>query len=320
MTALDYRTLGRSALKVTTVGLGCNNFGREGTVTATQAGTDAVLDAAIEAGITLLDTADIYGAEPGLSETLMGVSLRGRRDAVVLATKFGHEAYDTGLLPGVPRGSREYIRASIDGSLSRLQTDYIDLYQQHTPDAHTPIEETLSALAELMTEGKILHYGHSNFSGEQMRAADAAAAALGVDPFISAQNEYNLLARGVEREVLPAVDELGLGFLPFFPLNNGLFTGKFSRTERPADTRIARQRPHILDNAPWDRIEEYERFCAERGVSMLAATFAWFLAKPYLSSVIAGATKPEQVRGNAEASVAWKPSDDDVAEIDRIFA
>lgn len=319
MTALESRTLGTSSLSVTTIGLGCNNFGREGTVTQTQEGTNAVLDTAIDLGVTLLDTADIYGARPFLSETLMGVALRGKREKVVLATKFGHDSFDTGVLPGTPRGSRAYIRASIEGSLSRLQTDYVDLYQLHTPDPHTPIAETIAALDELVTEGKIRFFGHSNFSGEQIREADVAAAELGGGRFISAQNEYNLLSRAVERDVIPAAVELGLGFLPFFPLNNGLFTGKFSRNERPGDTRIMRQRPHVVENAPWDLMEEYERFCADRGVTMLEATFAWLLAQPSLSSVIAGATTGEQLAANAAASVAWKPTADDVTEISRIF-
>ncbi len=320
MTALETRTLGSSPLDVTTIGLGCNNFGREGTVTETQEGTTAVLDAAIELGVTLLDTADIYGARPFQSETLMGVALQGRRERVVLATKFGHEAFDTGLLPGVPRGSREYIRASVEGSLTRLKTDYIDLFQQHSPDVHTPIEETIAALDELVTEGKIRFFGHTQFSAEQIRAADAAATTLGTRRFISSQNEYNLLSRGIEADVLPAVEELGLGFLPFFPLNNGLFTGKFTRNDRPADTRIMRQRPHVVENAPWDLMERYAAFCSERSITMLEATFGWLLAQPALSSVIAGATSPEQLRANAAASVAWKPSTADVTEISDIFA
>jgi len=319
MTQLDTRTLGNSPLVVTTIGLGCNNFGREGTQSQTQEGTTAVLDAAIESGITLLDTADIYGARPYQSETLMGVALRGKRDRVVLATKFGHDSFDTGLLPGVPRGSRQYIRAAIAGSLTRLQTDRVDLYQLHTPDPHTPIEETIAALDELVTEGKIRFFGHTQFTAAQIREADAAAAALGGNRFISSQNEYNLLARGVELDVLPTVEELGLGFLPFFPLNNGLFTGKFTRTERPEDSRIMRQRAHVVENAPWDVMEAYEGFCAERGITMLQATLGWLLSQKSLSSVIAGATTAQQVRANAAASVAWKPTPDDIAEISALF-
>jgi aryl-alcohol dehydrogenase-like predicted oxidoreductase len=315
MTNIEHRDLGNSGLLVSTVGLGCNNFGRIGAATESLEGTVAVLEEALALGVTLLDTADMYGGHGGQSEEFMGIALKGRRDDVVLATKFGHQDFDMGIDASPGKGSRAYIRAAIEGSLRRLQTDRIDLYQMHTPDPTTPIEETIAALDELVEEGLVLHYGHSNFSGEQIAAAHAAGGR-----FISAQNEYSLIARGAEKEVLPAVVEFGLGFLPYFPLANGLFTGKFSRTERPADTRIMRQRPHIVENAPWDAIEAYEAFCAQRGITMLEATFGWLLAQPGLTSVIAGATKPEQLAQNAAASTAWKPSDADVAEISRLFA
>jgi len=315
MAKIEHRMLGNDGPMVSTVGLGCNNFGRAGTLTETQEGTNAVIDAAVELGVTLLDTADMYGGAPGMSETFMGNALKGRRDKVVLATKFGHSGFDMGILPGVAKGSRAYIREAVEGSLTRLQTDHIDLYQLHTPDEVTPIEETIAALDELVAEGKILHYGHSNFSGAQI---DAAAAAGG--RFISAQNEYSLLARGAEKEVLPAVREHGLGFLPFFPLQNGLLTGKFTRTERPADTRIMRQRPYLVEDAPWDVLEAYEAFCAAHGITMLEATFGWMLAQPALTSVIAGTTKPEQLAQNAAAATAWTPNEDEVQEISTIFA
>lgn len=304
---------------VSTVGLGCNNFGREGTFTQTQEGTTAVIDEVLELGVTLLDTADIYGGPDGVSETLMGVALKGRRDRVVLATKFGHDAVDTGLLPGTPKGSREYIRGAIDLSLRRLQTDHVDLYQQHVPDPATPIDETLGALDELVTEGKILHFGCTQFSADQLRPADAASTALGVGRFVSAQSEYSLLHREVEHDVLPTAEELGLGFLPFFPLANGLLTGKFTRTQRPADTRIARQRPQVADDAPWDTIERYAAWCDDNGVTMLQATFAWLLAQPGLTSVIAGATRPEQLAQNA-AAAATALSAVQVQAISDIFA
>ena len=317
MTAIEYRTLGANGPLVSTIGLGCNNFGRPGARTQDQEGTTAVVDEAIERGVTLFDTADMYGRTA--SETFLGVALRGRRDRVVLATKFGHTGYDMGIAPGAPKGSREYIRTAVEGSLTRLQTDHIDLYQQHTPDPATPIAETIGALEELVTEGRIRYYGHSNFSAEQMVEAQDAAARAGATGFVSAQDEYSLIARGAEREILPTAQRLGLGFLPYFPLANGLLTGKFTRTERPADTRIARQRPEVADEAPWDAIEAYARFCAERGRTMLEATFAWLLAQPAVTSVIAGATTPEQVAQNAAASVAWKPSADDLARIGAIF-
>jgi aryl-alcohol dehydrogenase-like predicted oxidoreductase len=319
MTDIEFRRLGTLGPQVSTIGLGCNNFGRQGSLTEGQEGTSAVIDQAIELGVTLLDTADIYGAPAGTSETLMGVALKGRRDRVVLATKFGHNGFETGLLPGVPKGSREYIRAAIDESLRRLQTDHVDLYQQHVPDPSTPIEETLGALDELVTEGKVLFVGCTQFSAEQLRTADAAAAAIGSARFVSAQSEYSLLNRAAEHEVLPAARELGLGFLPFFPLANGLLTGKFTRTERPADTRIMRLRPNVAEDAPWERIERYAAWCVENGATMLEATFGWLLAQPGLTSVIAGVTRPEQLAQNA-AAAAWKPTAGQVAEISEIFA
>ena len=319
MTDLAFRALGRSDLQVSTIGLGCNNFGRTGTATETQEGTSAVLDEALELGVTLLDTADMYGAEPGLSETLMGEALKGRRDRVVLATKFGHSGFDMKIAPGVPKGSAEYIAIAIDDSLRRLQTDHVDLYQLHTPDEQTPIAETIEALDALVATGKIRYYGHSNLDGAQIAEAEDAADRIGGGRFVSAQNEYSLIKRESEVDVLPAVRAAGLGFLPYFPLANGLFSGKFSRTDRPADTRIMRQRPHIVENADWDAIEALEAFAAERGITMLDATFGWLLAEPSLSSVIAGATKPEQLRQNAAASTAWTPTAEERDQISALF-
>lgn len=297
------------------MGLGCNNFGRAGTATETLDGTRAVLDAAIDAGVTFLDTADMYGREFGLSETLMGEALEGRRDQVVLATKFGHADFAPAVTGG-SKGSRAHVRRAVEDSLRRLRTDWIDLYQLHTPDPSTPVDETLDALADLVREGKVRYIGHSNFSG--WRIAEAEHAADGVR-FVSAQNQYSLLARAAEREVLPAAARYGLGFLPFFPLHNGLLTGKFTRDGGPEGSRIMRQRPHLWRDAPWDALERYQAFCDARGVTMLEATFAWFLANPLVASVIAGATSAEQVRANAAAATAWTPSAEDLAEIDGIL-
>jgi aryl-alcohol dehydrogenase-like predicted oxidoreductase len=319
MSEIEYRALGRSGLLVSTIGLGCNNFGRAKTVTESQAGTDAVIHAAIDAGVTFFDTADIYGAERGLSETLMGNSLKGRRGDIVLATKFGMDMAGANGPDWGARGSRRYIRLAVESSLKRLQTDWIDLYQLHRPDGITPIEETLAALDELITEGKVRYIGHSNLSGWQIADAEYQAI-IGEHPkFISAQNEYSLIERDVEAEVLPAVNQYGLGFLPFFPLYNGLFTGKFSRTGGPADSRIMAIRPQVLAKVDWEAMESYEKFCADRGITMLAATFAWLLAQPGLTSVIAGATRPEQIVQNAEAATSWKPSAEEIAEIGAIF-
>ena len=320
MTGLEYRSLGRSGLRVSAVGLGGNNFGRAGTATETQEGTDAVVAAALDAGVTFIDTADVYGREYGLSETLLGAALRGHRDGVVIATKFGHSGIPSPLPAWGAGGSRRYIRLAVEGSLRRLQTDWIDLYQLHTPDPGTPIEETLAALDELVREGKVRYIGHSNLSGWQLAEAELVARELGVTRFISAQNEYSLLARGAEAEVLPAARHFGVGFLPYFPLQNGLLTGKFRRDETPADTRIMRQRRHLVEQAPWDVLDRYRSFAEERGITMLEATFGWLLAQPALASVIAGTTKPEQIRQNAAAGAAWRPSDAEIAEVSEIFA
>ncbi|MFN3950007.1 aldo/keto reductase [Microbacterium sp.] len=313
---LPLRPVGRSGLRVSAVGLGCNNFGRAGTTTETPEGTREVLDAAIDAGVTFLDTADIYGRRFGLSETLMGEALEGRRDRVVLATKFGHADFAPSV-PGGAKGSRAHVRRAVEDSLRRLRTDWIDLYQLHTPDPSTPIDETLDALADLVREGKVRYVGHSNFSGWQIAEAEAAASGV---RFVSAQNQYSLLARAAEREVLPAARHFGLGFFPFFPLHNGLLTGKFTRDGGPEDSRIMRQRPHLWREAPWDALERYQGFCDERGITMLEATFGWFLANPVVSSVIAGATSAEQVRTNAAAATAWSPSAADLRELDGILA
>ncbi len=309
------RPVGRSGLRVSAVGLGCNNFGRTGTATEGADGTREVLHAAIDAGVTFLDTADVYGAEFGLSESLMGEVLQGRRDEVVLATKFGHAALAPAVAGGA-KASRAHVRRAVEGSLRRLRTDWIDLYQLHTPDPSTPIDETLDVLGDLVREGKVRYIGHSNFSGWQIAEAEAAASGV---RFISAQNQYSLLARAAEREVLPAAEHFGLGFLPFFPLHNGLLTGKFTRDGGPAGSRIMRQRPHLWSDAPWDALERYEDFCDARGITMLEATFGWFLADSRVSSVIAGATSAEQVRANAAAADAWTPTPEDLAEIDGIL-
>jgi len=319
MTTMTYRPLGRSGLRVSAVGLGCNNFGRPGSATETQEGTNRVLHAAIDHGITLLDGADIYGYEYGRSERMMGEALKGRRNDVVLATKFGHADYPSPIPHWDAKGARRYIRLAVEGSLRRLQTDTIDLYQLHTPDPLTPLEETLAALHELIEAGKVRYIGHSNFAGWQLAQADLLAELHGHPRFISAQNEYSLLRRGADRELLPAAEALGVGVLPYYPLYNGLFTGKFSRQGGPEDTRIMRQRPHLVQNAPWDRLEAFAAFCAERGIGMLEATVGWLLSRPALASVIAGATTEEQVAQNAAAARAWTPTPDDLAAIDLIF-
>ncbi len=305
---------------VSVIGLGCNNFSRPGRATETLAGTKAVLDAAIDAGITLLDTAEMYGNPPTGSESLMGQALAGRRDRVFLATKFGHEA---AVIPGAekwgPLGGATYVKRACDASLQRLQTDWIDLYQQHTPDPAVPIEETLGALTELVTAGKVRFIGHSNFTAEQAANADAAAREHGLARFVSAQNEFSLLRREAEAELLPELERLGVGFLPFFPLFSGLLTGKFSRAARPGGTRLTDERPQLLDAADWDQLAAYQRVCDEIGAPMSQVSIAWLLTRPGLSSVIAGATRPEQIADNAAAG-RLELTGETIAAIDALFA
>ncbi|MFJ6002408.1 aldo/keto reductase [Arthrobacter sp. NPDC092385] len=315
---MTYRRLGSSGLSVSTVGLGCNNLGRAGTTSESQEGTDAVVHAALDAGITLFDVADMYGKAPGVSEVQLGAALGSRRDDVVLATKFG---LDMGGVNGPDwnaRGSRRYIIRAVEASLRRLGTDWIDLYQYHAPDALTPIEETLAALDDLVTSGKVRYLGHSNFAGWQIAEAEFTARSGGYTPFISAQNPYNLLDRRLEREVVPAVEAYGLGVLPYFPLANGLLTGKYRRNEVPAGSRLTHSRQNVLESADWDQLEAFSAFASERGVSEVQVAFSWLAAQPSVRSVIAGATTPEQVRQNA-AAADWTPSGEDLAELDRIF-
>ncbi|SFC70693.1 aldo/keto reductase [Micromonospora sediminimaris] len=307
---MTYRRLGDSGLVVSVVGIGCNNFGRKLDLD----GTRAVVDAALDAGINFFDTADIYGEPHGASEAQLGAALKGRRDDVVLATKFGMSmAGSNGRDFGV-RGSRRYVIRAVEASLRRLDTDYIDLYQFHEPDPGTPIDETLSALDDLVRAGKVRYVGNSNFAGWQIADADWTAKTRGLTRFVSAQNHYSLLNRDVEIEVLPACDRFGLGMLPFFPLANGLLTGKYKRGEAPpAGSRLAGGGRYAqrLAAADWDTIEGIEAYATERGVPMLHVAIGGLAAQPAVTSVIAGATTPEQVRANAEAG-AWHPTEDDL--------
>lgn len=314
------RRLGHSGLVVSTAGLGCNNLGRPGTASESLDGSRAVVHAAIDAGITLFDVADYYGSEPGVSETALGMALTGKRDQVVLATKFGLPVGTANGRDDGARGSRRYIRQSVEASLRRLRTDWIDLYQLHTPDPLTPIEETLSALDDLVRTGLVRYIGHSNFAGWQAADADWTARTTGSTRFISAQNEYSMLERGLERDLLPAAERFGLGVLPFFPLANGLLTGKYRQGEAPAGTRLAESKRHLLDSAPWEVVEAVRAFAEQRDLAMVDVAFGWLLAHPPVSSVIAGATTPEQVRANAAAAVRWSPSAADLAELDALTA
>ena len=287
------------------VGLGCNNFGFRVDLD----GTRLVVDAALDAGVTLLDTADTYG--DGDSESFLGEVLQGRRDRVVIATKFG------GRMEGRGGGSRAQIHKAIEASLARLRTDYVDLYQYHVPDGVTPIEETLGALNELVEAGKVRSIGSSNFSSAQVDEAERVAQDRGTAHFVSAQNEYSLLRREAEKELLPTCERLGLGVLPYFPLASGLLTGKYRRGDPiPEGTRLS-GRPDVFTDEKFDRLEALEAFAQERGLSLLHVAIGGLLAQPAVTSVIAGATKPEQVRANVEAGT-WKPSADDVAALNAL--
>lgn len=310
---MRYRTLGDSGLLVSVVGLGCNNFGGRIDTPAAR----AVVDAAIDEGITLFDTADMYGMQGG-SELALGEILRGRRDKAVLATKFGHQKVDMGYGPAAgAKGGRGYIRVAVEKSLKRLRTDYIDLYQLHTPDPMTPIEETLAALDELVKEGKVRYIGHSNLSGWQLADAAHKAAQSGRTPFVSAQNHWSLLDREVEAEVVPAAAHFGLGVLPFFPLANGLLTGKVRRGQAlPEGSRIA-TRSQLVTEEKLDKVEALIAWGEQRGVSLLQIAIGGLAAQPGCASVIAGATTADQVRANAAAGL-WAPAADELAEIDAI--
>jgi aryl-alcohol dehydrogenase-like predicted oxidoreductase len=311
MTDMRFRHLGKSGLEVSVVGLGCNNFG--GRLDA--AGSERVVHAALDQGITLFDTADVYGQ--GESERILGAALKGRRDQAIIATKF---ASPMGEGPYCQGGSRRYIRQAVEASLQRLDTDYIDLYQMHRPDPRTPLEETLSTLDDLIHEGKVRYVGSSNFAGWQIADADWIARVNHWVPFVSAQNEYSLLNRTVERELIPACERFGVGMLPFFPLAAGMLTGKYRRGEAPpSGTRLARspRADRFLNDANFEVVERLEQFAAERGVTLLQLAISGLAAQPQVASVIAGATTPEQVAANVQAGL-WEPSPDDLAEIDRL--
>jgi aryl-alcohol dehydrogenase-like predicted oxidoreductase len=308
---MEYRQLGKSGLTVSVVGLGGNNFG--GRLDADQ--TRQVVEAALDEGITLFDTADTYGNRGG-SETLLGQILHGRRDQVVLATKFG---MDCGRPEWGARGSRRYIRRAVEGSLRRLQTDHIDLYQLHTPDPRTPVEETLAALDDLARDGKVGYVGSSNFAGWQVADAERAARTQGNRRFISAQNHYSLLRREAERELVPACVHYGVGILPYFPLGNGLLTGKYRRGEAaPAGTRLAGRLGEVSD-ATFVMIEALRAYADERGITLLDVAIGGLAARPAVASVIAGATRPEQVKANAAAG-SWPPSPQDLAALEEVLA
>ena len=310
MPEMTYRNLGESGLRVSTVGLGCNNFGMR----IDEEASRRVIDAAIDAGITLSDS---YGE----SEAIIGRALGARRDDVVLATKFGTDLKGSNGADWGSRGARRYIRRAVERSLSRLRTDHVDLYQIHMPDPTTPIDETLSALSDLVHEGLVRYIGCSNFEGWRIADADWTARTRGLERFISAQNHYNLLERQAETDVIPACRRFGLGLLPYYPLASGLLTGKYRRGEAaPADGRIAAWgMTALLSDANFDRIDALESFASERGITLLDVAIGGLAARPAVASVIAGATSPAQIEANVAAGL-WMPSPDDRAALQAALA
>lgn len=308
---MRYRRLGGSGLKVSVVGLGTNNFGRR----LDKDGATRVIHAALDCGITFIDTADVYGS--GASEEFVGAAVNGRRDRVVIATKFGFPMGEGVLDRG---GSRAHIYQAVEASLRRLETDYIDLYQFHRPDPDTPIEETLSTLDDLVREGKVRYIGSSQNAGWQIANADWTARAHGWERFVSAQNRYNLLDRDVEREVIPACAHFGIGLIPFTPLASGLLTGKYRRGEPPAPgTKLAGSpnADQLLSDANFNAIERLDAFARQRGLSLLQVAMGGLAAQPQVATVIAGAMSPEQVAANAEAGL-WEPSSEDLSELNAL--
>ena len=310
---MEMRHLGNSGLEVSVIGLGCNNFGRR----LDEKQTATVVSAAVDAGITLFDTADLYG-ENGSSETYLGKALKGRRDQVVIATKFGGPM---GKLPMQKGGSRQHIFQAVEDSLRRLDTDYIDLYQIHFPDLDTPLEETMRALDDLVTQGKVRYLGHSNFSGWMIAHAHHIAVRDALTPFISAQNHYHLLNREVEPDVQPACAKFGLGILPYFPLASGLLTGKYRKGQvHPEGTRLSSgpMAERILTDDNIDKAESLWEWSEARGHTLLELAFSWLAQQPAVSSVIAGATNVDQISANVSAA-NWILTPEELKEIEELL-
>ncbi|MGH3098246.1 MAG: aldo/keto reductase [Streptosporangiales bacterium] len=311
MADMAYRRLGDSGLTASVVGLGCNAFGRR--IDGDQ--VRSVVTAALDAGITFFDTADIYGL--GASEELLGAALGSERDRIVVASKFGKDMHGTNGPDFGARGSRRYIRTAVEASLRRLGTDRIDLYQMHEPDPLTPIEESLDAVTDLVREGKVRYIGSSQFAAWQVADADWTARAIGSARMISTQENYNLLERDAELELISACERFGVGLLPFFPLGRGLLTGKYRRGESaPPGTRLETL-PEVLERTDFDRLEGLQRYADERGLTPVDVAVGGLAAQPGVASVICGATKPEQVAANA-AAASWQPTADDLVALDAV--
>jgi aryl-alcohol dehydrogenase-like predicted oxidoreductase len=314
---MQLRNVGKSGLRVSAIGLGCNNFGRP----VDLEGSRAIIHKALDLGVTLLDCGDVYGRRGG-AEKILGEVLGSRRKDIVLVTKFGRPMDSEGRLKG---GSRRYIMTAVEASLQRLKTDWIDLYQYHLVDPLTPVEETLRALDDLVHQGKVRYIGCSHMPAWQVVDARWTARSNNLAPFVACEDEYSLLARGIERELLPAMKEHGLGLLPYYPLASGLLTGKYKRgAPLPADSRFAviTERDYVgqfMTDTNWTRLERLTAFAEQRGYKLLDVAISWILARPLVASVIAGATKPEQVEANVKAA-ALTLTAEDMAELDKITA
>ena len=312
---MEYRNLGSSGLRVSLVGLGCNNFGMRLDLEQTR----AVVDRAFDLGITLFDTADMYGGRGG-SETQLGKILGHRRKDIVLASKFGMAMSDDGTKIGA---SRRYIMSAVEDSLRRLKTDWIDLYQLHQPDPLTPLDETMQALDDLVTQGKIRYIGCSNLPSWQVVESQWISKSMGLNRFVSCQDEYNILNRNVEAELIPAMQKYGCGLLPYFPLASGLLTGKYKRTEMPEGARLTdmptfANRIYLTDEN-FDIVDNLNKFAHKTGHSILELAFSWMASRPTTASIIAGATKPEQIDANV-AAVNWVLSQSEIDEVNKISA
>jgi aryl-alcohol dehydrogenase-like predicted oxidoreductase len=309
---METRSLGASGLRVSLVGLGCNQFGGR----LDFDGTKQVVDRALDLGITHFDTADIYGNRGG-SEELLGRALGARRKDIVLVTKFAKPMSDS---PPARRGARAYVKSAVEASLKRLKTEWIDLLFMHEPDAGTPIEETFEAVADLVKEGKVRHLGASNFSATEMISADAAASRMKAEGFVASQDEYSLLARGIEKELLPALRKLDVALVPYFPLSAGALTGKYRKGKPIPEGRLkagSGYNERFLGGDRFDKVEKLAAFAESRGHTLLDLAMSWLAARPQVASIITGATRPEQLDANV-AAVGWQLSESEIAEVDGI--
>ena len=312
---MEYRNLGSSGLRVSLVGLGCNNFGMRLDLEETR----AVVDRAFDRGITLFDTADMYGGRGG-SETQLGKILGHRRKEIVLASKFGMAMSDDGTKIGA---SRRYIMSAVEDSLKRLKTDWIDLYQLHQPDPLTPLDETMRALDDLVTQGKVRYIGCSNLPSWQVVESQWLSKSMGLSKFVSCQDEYNILNRNIEEELIPAMQKYGCGLLPYFPLASGLLTGKYKQTAMPAGARLTDMPTFAnriyLTEENFEIVDKLNAFAKKAGHNILELAFGWMASRPTTASIIAGATRPEQIDANVEA-IGWVMSQSEIDEVDKISA